>query len=355
MKIIDQSADIININGSMTQYEVVERCGRVCYKSEDKITKGSAIKFCRAILKNGHHAVLEHGIIYSRTSYEVGTAIARWLVYVKTDREYYDRISPYIALSYIADDYYISMNFRVLFESVNHLFKKKAGWADARICLYFLKLTDHFSELFNKDTLGDCVIAELMYRAADEVSNERDVPVVFDRVIDFEDDIDARHSYHTSQSEMDSMIMKHASHTVVFTTNRGVSHELVRHRPASANQESTRYCNYSNSKFGGELTVIRPCYYKEKPELMNLWEQKTELEEQVYFDMLAAGAQPQEARGNLPHDVKTDLVITATENEWQHIVNLRLHGVTGAPHPQAKEAMQIALPMLKVSSSFRIK
>ena len=158
------------------------------------------------------------------------------------------------------------------------------------------------------------------------------------------------------ENERDAVLRKHLTHTVVFTCDRGVSHEFVRHRPCSFAQESTRYCNYSHDKFGNEITVIEPCYWADgkNPGMFAKWKEACEAAEKAYFEMTADGAAPQEARSILPNSLKTELVMTATEDEWQHIVNLRHHGTTGSPHPQMKEVMAIAMPLLAEASDGRI-
>lgn len=152
-----------------------------------------------------------------------------------------------------------------------------------------------------------------------------------------------------------SVIRKHLVHTIKFTCDRGVSHEFVRHRPASFAQESTRYCNYSKDRFGNEITVIRPCYWSADSMQMGMWKTLCEFSENTYFNLLNNGASPQEARSVLPNSLKTELIITATEEEWQHIINLRYHGTTGKPHPQMYEVMEIAYPQLVEKSYGRLK
>ena len=135
--------------------------------------------------------------------------------------------------------------------------------------------------------------------------------------------------------------MRHLTHTVLFVCDRGVSHELVRHRPCSFAQESTRYCNYGNDKHGNQITVIEPFFYAEpgREKEYEIWKKSCEVAEKSYMDLLAIKRSPQEARSVLPNSLKTEIIMTATEDEWQHIINLRAIGTTGAPHPQMKEIM----------------
>lgn len=185
MKIIAPCVELVNPVDAQTLYATIEKAGRVCYKSEDKITEGSSEKFIRGILKSGHEAVIEHGVI-----------------------------------------------------------------------------------------------------------------------------------------------------TVKITTDRGVSHEIVRHRLASYCQESTRYCNYSKGKYDGEITVIRPSTIKFGSYEYSLWEQAMASCEKVYMLMIDAGMTAQQARAVLPNSLKTEVVMTANVREWRHFLKLR---TAPAAHPDMQE------------------
>lgn len=146
-------------------------------------------------------------------------------------------------------------------------------------------------------------------------------------------------------------MLEHFSFSVKFICDRGVSHELVRHRIASFAQESTRYCNYGSR--GGEITVIEPCYLlvdgvsisvDNWSERYGVWVHSCEEAEKSYLRMLADGATPQEARAVLPNSLKTEIVVTANLREWRHFFKLRACGTTGKPHPQM---LEVAVPLLK--------
>lgn len=137
--------------------------------------------------------------------------------------------------------------------------------------------------------------------------------------------------------------------TVRFTTDRGVSHEFVRHRVFSFAQESTRYCNYSKDKFGNELTFIIPSWMDLKEGCYNSYEVEgmkgvvlsfmTSLEwaSEEYMQLLNLHKlTPQQARQVLPNALKTELVMTGFISDWQHFFDLRARGTTGAPHPDSK-------------------
>jgi len=129
-------------------------------------------------------------------------------------------------------------------------------------------------------------------------------------------------------------VLEHCSITVKFICDRGVSHEIVRHRIAAYCQESTRYCNYSKDKFGREITVIEPCYLDDTSDKWRTWERACAMAEKHYFSLLDMGCTPQEARAVLPNSLKTELVMTADIREWRHFLKLRC---SAAAHPQIRE------------------
>lgn len=146
-------------------------------------------------------------------------------------------------------------------------------------------------------------------------------------------------------------MIEHASMTVRFTVDRGVSHEIVRHRIASFAQESTRYCNYSQDKFGNELTFIKPFFWDDEehePE-MTLWKKTMEELEQIYLTLIGKGISPQEARCVLPNSLKTELIVTMNMRSWRHFFKLRAAGETGKPHPQM---LEVAIPLLQQCKIF---
>lgn len=136
-------------------------------------------------------------------------------------------------------------------------------------------------------------------------------------------------------------VLEHAVVTVKFTVDRGVSHEIVRHRLAAYCQESTRYCNYSRGKHGGEITVIKPHYLNEDTEGWFQWRRACFEAEKRYFRLLDFGCSPQEARAVLPNSLKTEVVMTANLREWRHFFRLRTAEVA---HPQMRE---VTIPLLR--------
>jgi thymidylate synthase (FAD) len=131
-------------------------------------------------------------------------------------------------------------------------------------------------------------------------------------------------------------VIEHANVTVRLIIDRGVSHELVRHRLAAYSQESTRYANYSQERFGREITVIKPCFWEEGSPEYAIWEQAMRRAEEAYMQLLDQGASPQQARAVLPNSLKTEVVMTANLREWRHVFRLRCQK---AAHPQIREVM----------------
>lgn len=136
-------------------------------------------------------------------------------------------------------------------------------------------------------------------------------------------------------------MIEHSTLSVLFTVDRGVSHEMVRHRIASFAQESTRYCNYSKDKFGNEITVIKPFFFDETSDLYHDWFVACDSCENLYFELLKGGAKPEEARTVLPNSLKTEITITANYREWRTFFRLR---TAKDAHPQIRE---VAIPLLK--------
>lgn len=136
-------------------------------------------------------------------------------------------------------------------------------------------------------------------------------------------------------------MLEHFSFSVKFTVDRGISHEIVRHRVASFAQESTRYCNYSKS---GDVTFIKPCYLEYDTIPFDNWAESCMRAERDYLFMLANRYTPQEARAVLPNSLKTEIVMTANLREWRHFFKLRAVGITGKPHPQM---LEVAVPLLQ--------
>ncbi len=138
-------------------------------------------------------------------------------------------------------------------------------------------------------------------------------------------------------------VIEHEKISIKIICDRGVTHEIVRHRIASYSQESTRYCNYSFDKFGNEITFIEPCYWEEGSKEYKIWEKQMQDVEAVYFELLEHGAKPEEARAVLPNSLKTEIVMTMNIRELRHFIKLR---TSKASHPQMREVADMILDKL---------
>ena len=308
----------------------IEKVARVCYKSEDKIDEGTDMIMCRSLIKRQHTAMLEHASLVlevGEQEYSLIETLRSFMENMIEDGE--QNRKCYLRYTNSTSDsnnyrYFISGNIRAWYEfmmyanSVNGLPKR----------LYNI-INDNVNNIFDIDV------------------DAFDVDT-FDYIYD-EDDFYAKVVTDMNQLT-DEERMVHETFSVLFTVDRGVTHELVRMRDCSFAQESTRYCNYTNGKFGNEITVILPCFFdtgmgtNSNSLVYKEWESACKNAEASYFKLLEYGAKPQEARDVLPTSVKADIVMTTNLAEWKHIFNLRACDSTGPAHPQMKEVM---IPLFK--------
>ena len=329
MKIIEPSVVYLDKVGKRPS-EFIEFIGRTCYKSTDLITEDSSVKFFQNLIDRKHYAMTEHYWIHLHFK-DCGSDL--FYVFISTFANMlklgnYTDVLRYLMVTFTPKDrgVFVSMPLRVALE-----------WKDRAEKLHIVSLPSMLE-------------ATLSYIYPDKYNNSSSLIEVL------EDDafIEAmKNSFGEKNDLFNHEVTKHKTHTILFVCDRGVSHELVRHRPCSFAQESTRYCNYSKDKFGNEITVIKPLFFGNgEYNKYGLWKTACENAEDYYFALLEKGATPQEARSVLPNSLKTEIVVTANEVEWQHIVNLRYHGTTGAPHPQMKEVMSLAYEeLIKVGAN----
>lgn len=284
----------------------IEKCGRICYKSEDKITDTSCFSFVEGLIKRQHLAMTEHATICLSVTERLAKRI----------KSLGEGTYLHVTLNGKKDRYLISGNVRAWILLFNPYQWSEAEWQDiSRIQAYMYMALDEktYNVLFNKpESIPSRELKEVLL-SQEQILNLPELT------------LEEAHA--------------HLYLTALFTCDRGVTHELVRHRPASFAQESTRYCNYVKDKFGQEIVCIRPTYYNVLQE--TIWLQAMEQAEKSYFALIESGCTAQQARGVLPTDLKAELVLTANLAEWQHIINLRYHGTTGAPHPKCLEVMTI--------------
>lgn len=305
MKIINANYEFIDDNSILKK---VESAGRVCYKSEDKTTEDSAKTFVSNIIKRGHEAVLEHGSFCFEVDQDVFDDI------LDSERFFENKSITSFLRHTTVNAYLVSGNVRAWRDFLKAYFKYIQA-IPGYMKDFILNNPILFPEFQDEDKFN---ILRGMFRLVD-----------------------------TSQLTDPKEICVHHDLTVKFIVDRGVSHEIVRHRPASYCQESTRYCNYSKDKFGKEITVIRPCFWREDEDenkeyiKLAIWKRSMQEAEDAYFELLDMGATPQEARTVLPNSLKTEVVMTADIREWKHFFKLR---TSLAAHPQMRE---VAIPLLK--------
>lgn len=348
MKVIKPYHEHMSKQG-LTPYQFIEKIGRTCYKSEDKITEDSAVKFVQGLVKRKHLAMIEHHWVHMVCDVPESDFNSHWDMFSRgfTFGSMKDLLK-YVEITY-GDNIYISAPLRVfleLHELIPNEIRSVADILPSIIDEIMSCVENYYDKIFP--------VKKGSYRVTRHCYLENEEDFISELVNDLV-------SYECSNKVIDSEVMKHTTHTVLFVCDRGVSHELVRHRPCSFAQESTRYCNYSQNKFGGEITVILPFFFdtgmgtNSNSLVYEAWKYSCEVAERKYFELLNYGATPQEARSVLPNSLKTEIIMTANEKEWQHIVDLRAKDVTGPAHPQMKEIMCPWYEELKELSGGRIK
>lgn len=145
----------------------------------------------------------------------------------------------------------------------------------------------------------------------------------------------------TVLASVHSSVLEHCIISVIIRTNRGMTHELVRHRIGCAySQESSRYCNYSKDKFGNKVAMLKPYFYKDS-KLYDIWETGVKRAAAGYFVMLKEGGTTEEARELLPNSTKTEIAVTYNIGAWRHFLNLR---ASQKAHPEIR---RIAIVLLR--------
>ena len=271
MKLIEASYQIIpQQSGLEGIYKQIEIGGRTCYKSEDHICEGSAKKFVDMLTTNCHGAMLEHGTVYLDLPYSLFDTMRH----------------KGLADKYLNNKYSVCVPYTYYFEEGDVVGINK------------LAVTTNYRVLVENGWLDD-----LKYQCEPTKHHKKRI-------------------------------------TVKFVCDRGVSHEFVRHRVFSFAQESQRYCNYSKDKYGKEITFIEPIWHtglniddSNNSKMVYDWEDCMENCESTYFYLLESGLTPQLARGVLPNDTKTELIMTGFESDWEHFFTLRC---ANDAHPEAK-------------------
>lgn len=312
MKIINSSTQgLFNANPQ----KHIEQIARTCYKSEDKITENSHKKICKMLYDNKHWAMLEHFIFIYRLNNDYDFKIPI-IDYFEAEK-YIDITHIKVNTEYRT---IISFNARSLLD-----------------ILYRCSISNVDEAKYIKDIIVNLIEKIVYDYDCDEIFGNHFKKVNHGMFININD---------VSQLTPTELYY-HDWHSIKFICDRGISHEIVRHRDASFAQESTRYCNYSKDKYGKEITVIKPFYLKDGSDNPNnemvawgVWKRAIENSEKSYFEMLDLGCTAQEARAVLPNSLKTELIMTAKNYEWNHFFELR---ADKAAHPQMRE---LVIPLL---------
>lgn len=276
----------------------LEACGRICYKSEDKITRDSALPFVSKIAEHGHNSVLEMAVVTLRV--EAGDAEIASLLEV---------MPKYLFIDRFQDGLLVTGSVRAFRE----LYSRHQGIALVEAMVGFLARRHPY--------LFQGVYQPLEGGQPEETAVSK-VPL--------------------EQVEQlpDQLLLRHRYVGVKFIVNRAVTHELVRHRPCSFLQESQRYCRYSQDKFGSQVTFIKPMFFEESSDEYRLWEEAMAATEKIYLKLLETTS-PQAARTVLPNSCKTEIITYCNLLEWQHIFSLR---TIQAAEPSMREVM---IPLAK--------
>lgn len=322
MKIIEPSVEIMR-TGLETEFirpeQFIEKVGRTCYKSEDKITDISAAKFVSGLVKRGHEAMIEHWSLVFKTNPEVYEQIMYdWeKLQHNCDLDLKETLRPYLRFT----DTTVCDRSRCVISG------NMRAWRDfAKACVIAFGFIPYY--LYGVINNYPIFFPEFQEYIPPIINNIYLMPIDISELTKPERQV-------------------HQNVTVKFICDRGVSHEIVRHRVASFAQESTRYCNYSLDKFGGEITVIRPSWCNQDDPIYNTWRDGICQAESAYFLMLSEGATPQEARSVLPNSLKTEIIVTMNLDGWDHFFGLRC---AKEAHPDIREVAMMTLQMFEHES-----
>ena len=290
MKIISPSARIMTELDQMSLARRIEVCGRICYKSEDKITADSAKKFAGGMVKNRHNSTLEMApvtmlvVVHASNPCLIGLTKHHQMIL-----DLFEVCPKYLVVDSLGGSrYLVSGTIRAFRELVMEHRGCELGWIMA-------------AELWASGLFNDITPPEFGMST----------------------DVSARKF---SLGEIDALPpglhLRHRQVSAKFIVNRAVTHEIVRHRPCSYLQESQRYCRYDQDQFGNEVTFIKPMFFSEDSEEYRLWQQAMEQTERIYLKLLETSS-PQAARTVLPNSCKTEIIMQANLVEWEHFFHLR--------------------------------
>ena len=299
MKVIEPYFEILEDLDKQSLPVRIEVCGRICYKSEDKITPDSAEPFVRSIIKHGHNSVTEMAVLTLKIQYDSESFASK----------FFNLMPKFLIVDKVEKKELLVSGsiraFRELYQANPNVKMVKA-------------ITECLSKrhpLFYEDLLPERGLLKQEGVVVEKVSLE------------------------TVDSFPAELLARHRHVAVLFVVNRAVTHEIVRHRPVSYLQESQRYCRYSQDKFGNEVTFIKPMFFTEDTEEYSLWEKAMLDTEEIYLKLLETSS-PQAARTVLPNSCKTEIITFANLLEWLHIFKLR---TSKGAEPSMREVM---IPLL---------
>lgn len=307
MTIIEPKVEVI---AESNPFKKIEMASRTCYKSERNITEDSAIKMYNRLVKSNHTAMLEHATFIFSTN---------WTVYNEAKK------NPFLHATETLIDL-TDTSFKVRYIVSGNLRAINESRIDALIgCL-------------GLNGLGFGLLAYATW-SPEAWASSKDVDQT--RLIFFED----------IKNPTEEEIRAHKYTTMRFVTDRGVTHEMVRHRLFGFAQESTRYVNYTKEQFGnGDIKFIKPAGYDEwSADDRQFFDEGLVEAENRYNGLIARGFTPQQARAVLPSATKTEIIVTGNDAEWQHFFNLRSKGTTGAPHPDMKIVADMAFALYETA------
>lgn len=331
MKLVTANVELMEKKEEELDIQFLERVGRTCYKSEDKITEDgeSARKLVGGMfVGHGHEAMLEH-LAYV---FEMDEITFDELSGLLNDLRYKYGYTVYINTTSYTGRFLASGNIRAWRDLIRYGSARK-------VFIPFPIYKGLINDSVDSTILFSDLFSEEQWRWMN--STECQLPMT-----------------KIDQSELsEEEAQHHYYQTVRFTCDRGVTHEIVRHRPASYAQESTRYCNYSLGKFDGECSFVNvskgieldkkmaSLSDEDKEIIKKIVENVNMYAEDAYQRILNLGGTPQIARDVLPGGLKTELVMTSNLREWNHFLTLR---ASSAAHPQMREvAYQVAEQFLE--------
>ena len=298
MKITEPSFEILDQLDRESLAVRIELCGRICYKSEDRIDHDSALPFVTKMAEHGHNSVLEMGVVTLEVICSSESKITEFFL-----------IQPrYLHIDRDGNTLLITGSIRAFRELL--VFHPDCAVVDA-MCGFLNERHPYFFSTIlpeNGFTNTSISVRKLELEEVDQLSAIKRA--------------------------------KHRHIAVKFIVNRAITHEIVRHRPCSFLQESQRYCRYSEDKFGSEVTFIKPMFFEEGSPEYAIWQKTMQDTEQMYLQLLKTSS-PQAARTVLPNSCKTELIVYANLIEWLHIFKLRS---TKAAEPSMRE---VIIPLLE--------